>query len=93
LQNIAACSFLYSVKDLNRSFISIDTSRQSPVDPLFVISNYGSLVEFNVDIQPLKNSPQCEDMPFQAVAEGKGRWIFCRLEFQCTFSFLYKWQV
>ncbi|CAB4015658.1 Breast carcinoma-amplified sequence 3-like, partial [Paramuricea clavata] len=56
----------------------IDTSRQSPVDPLFVISNYGSLVEFNVDIQPLKNSPQSEDMPFQAVAEGKGRWIFCR---------------
>ena len=56
----------------------IDTSRPSPVEPLFVVSNYGSLVEFNIDIQPLKNSPQSEEMPFEAVAEGKGKWIFCR---------------
>ncbi|XP_028400355.1 breast carcinoma-amplified sequence 3-like isoform X2 [Dendronephthya gigantea] len=56
----------------------IDTSRQSAVHPLFVVSNYGNLVEFNIEIQPLKNSPQSEDMPFQALAEGKGRWLFCR---------------
>lgn len=62
---------------INGYFVS-DSSKSPPVDPLFVISNYGTLVEFNVDIEPLKNSPLSEEMPFQATAEGKGRWIFSR---------------
>lgn len=57
----------------------LDQSRLSSVDPLFVVSNYGILVEYNIEINPLKNSPQSENMPFEAAAVAKGRWPLYRL--------------
>lgn len=68
----------HSSSEKRSAFLFLDPKRVSPVDPLFVVSNYGNLVEYNIEIHPLKNSPQSEDMPFEAVAIAKGQWPFYR---------------